>query len=406
MEPDVDVEPRTGPVDYLMALSESLAAVPVLGKRLTPFGTLVAAGLWVGGRAPGIASAAIKGMFVPRQSTRDEQPSPTTAQVCADALRDIVPAARLDIDWPRPGRLPPVLSYRRNRRRYLWRESVRYGDSSEQVLDFWRRPGPLATSAPVLIFVPGGGWVHGRRALQGDALLSHLAERGWVCLSINYRVSPRNRWPRHLSDVKTAVAWARANADTFGGDSDFVAIAGASAGGHLAALVGLTAGDRSLEADLPAHADTSVDAVVGIYGRYDWEDRSTAERRRFMDFIERVVVRKRHDRHRELFRAASPIARTGPHAPPFLMVHGTADTIIPVAQAAAFADRLRATSQAPVGYLELPGAHHGFDVTDGARTPAAVTAIGIFLDEAHRSYRLGRKRSGTGKHGDQTARRR
>lgn len=343
---------------------------------------------------------------MPRRGTRAEQPSKTTAQVCADALRDIVPATRLDIDWPAPGRLPPVLSHHRNRRRYLYRESVSYGNSPEQVLDIWRRPGPLATSAPTLIFVPGGGWVHGRRTLQGDALLSHLAERGWVCLSIDYRVSPRHRWPRHLNDVKNAVSWARANADTFGGDSDFVAIAGASAGGHLAALAGLTAGDRSLEADLPADADTSVNAVVGIYGRYDWEDRSTAERRRFIDFIERVVVRKRHDRNRELFRAASPIARTGPHAPPFLVVHGTADTIIPVAQAAAFADSLRATSQAAVAYLELPGAHHGFDVTDGARTPAAVTAIGIFLSEAHRSYRLGRKQSGKGEHSDQTARRR
>lgn len=406
MEPDVDVEPRTGPVDYLMAVSESLAAVPVIGKRLTPLGTLVAAGLWVGGRAPGIASAAVKGMFMPRHGARDEQPNKRTEQVCADALRDIVPPARLDIEWPTPGRLPPVLSHHRNRRRYLYRASVGYGDSPEQVLDVWRRPGPLPMSAPVLIFVPGGGWVHGRRALQGDALLSHLAERGWLCLSIDYRVSPRNRWPRQLKDVKTAVAWARANADTFGGDGDFVAIAGASAGGHLAALVGLTAGDPILQADLPPEADTSVDAVVGIYGRYDWEDRSTAERRRFMDFIERVVVRKRHDRHRELFRAASPIARTGPHAPPFLVVHGTADTIIPVAQAAAFADRLRATSQAAVGYLELPGADHGFDVTDGARTPAAVTAIGIFLGEAHRSYRLGRNKSGIGKHGEQTARRR
>lgn len=404
MEPDVDVEQRTGPVDYLMALSESLAAVPVVGKRLTPLGTLVAAGLWVGGRAPGIASAAVKGMFVPRRGARDEQPSKSAAQACVNALQDVVAAERLDIDWPAPGRLPPVLSYHRNRRRYLYRASVSYGDSPEQVLDIWRRPGPLAMSAPVLIFVPGGGWVHGRRALQGDALLSHLADQGWLCLSIDYRVSPRNRWPRHLNDVKTAVAWARANADTFGGDGDFVAIAGASAGGHLAALVGLSAGDRRLQADLSPDADTSVDAVVGIYGRYDWEDRSTPERRRFMDFIERVVVRKRHDRYRELFRAASPIARVGPHAPPFLVVHGTADTIIPVAQAVAFVDALRATSRAPVAYLELPGAHHGFDMTDGARTPSTVTAIGIFLGEVHRSYRLGRKQSG--KHGNHTARRR
>ena len=87
-----------------------------------------------------------------------------------------------------------------------------------------------------MIFVPGGAWVHGSRIMQGYALMSHLAEQGWVCLSIDYRVSPSNRWPRHMTDVKAAIAWARANVDRFGGDRDFVAIAGCSAGGHLAAL--------------------------------------------------------------------------------------------------------------------------------------------------------------------------
>jgi acetyl esterase/lipase len=196
-----------------------------------------------------------------------------------------------------------------------------------------------------------------------------------VCLSIDYRVAPRHPWPQHLNDVRAAIAWARANADGFGGDPGCLALAGASAGGHLAAVAGLTGEDP-------------VAAVVGIYGRYDWEDRSTPERKRFMNFIERAVVKKRYDGNRELFQSASPIALAGPHAPAFLVVHGTADTIIPVAQAVAFADRLRATSLAAVGYLELPGAHHGFDMTDGARTPAVVTAIGLFLDEVCRPQSL------------------
>jgi acetyl esterase/lipase len=69
--------------------------------------------------------------------------------------------------------------------------------------------------------------------LQGYALMAELAAQGWVCLSIGYRVSPRHRWPRHVMDVKAAVAWARANVQHFGGDPNFVAIAGCSAGGHL-----------------------------------------------------------------------------------------------------------------------------------------------------------------------------
>ena len=70
-----------------------------------------------------------------------------------------------------------------------------------------------------------GIWVHGSRILQGYALMSHLAEKGWVCLSIDYRVAPHHRWPQHINDVKAAIAWARANVDRFGGDRNFVAVA-------------------------------------------------------------------------------------------------------------------------------------------------------------------------------------
>ncbi|HTM85959.1 MAG TPA: alpha/beta hydrolase, partial [Mycobacterium sp.] len=262
--------------------------------------------------------------------------------------------------------------------------AVRYGNLPTQVLDVWRRRDLPAGPAPVLIFVPGGAWVHGSRTLQGYALMAHLAQQGWVCLSIDYRVAPHNPWPSHIVDVKTAIAWARANVDKFGGDRSFVAVAGASAGGHLAALAGLTGNDPELAADLPDGADTSVDAVVPIYGRYDWQDRSTAEREQFVNFLERIVVKKSIRRHPDLFRQASPIARVHVQAPPFLAVHGSRDTVIPVAQARSFVQELSSVSRAEVSYLELPGAGHGFDMTDGARTGTTVTAIGLFLNEIHR----------------------
>jgi len=262
---------------------------------------------------------------------------------------------------------------------------VRYGSHPTQRLDVWRRRHLPAEPAPVLVFVPGGAWVHGSRLLQGYALMSHLAAKGWVCLSIDYRVAPHHRWPNHINDVKAAIAWARANVDRFGGDRDFVAVAGCSAGGHLAALAGLTADDPDYQQHLPEGSDTSVDAVVGIYGRYDWEDRSTAERERFVDFLERVVVNKRQNRHGEVFRKASPIAQVHPDAPPFLVVHGSADTVIPVEQARGFVERLRAVSRSPVSFIELPGAGHGFDMIDGARTGSTATAIGLFLNQIHRN---------------------
>ena len=81
-----------------------------------------------------------------------------------------------------------------------------------------------------------------------------------------------------------------------------------------------------------------------------------------------MVVKRKIDRHPEIFRKASPIAQIHPDAPPFLVIHGSGDSVIPVAQARSFVERLRAVSRSVVSYIELPGAGHGFDMTDGART--------------------------------------
>ncbi|MFN3003830.1 alpha/beta hydrolase fold domain-containing protein [Mycolicibacterium wolinskyi] len=380
------------PADHMLALSVASASLPVVGKHLEPLGAMAAMSVWGFRHMPDFVAASARSWLAPdpaglRKADRDK-----TNSVARQALQNLVAAADLAIDWPAPQSMPPLWNTIAHRRS-VYRTSVRYGDSPSQLLDVWR-PKDLPTEpAPVLIFVPGGAWVHGSRMLQGYALMSHLAQQGWVCLSIDYRVAPHHRWPRHITDVKAAIAWARANVDKFGGDRNFVAIAGCSAGGHLAALAGLTPNHPDLQGDLSESSDTTVDAVVGIYGRYDWEDRSTAERVRFVDFLERVVVKRKIDRHPEIFRLASPIAQIHPDAPPFLVVHGTADTVIPVAQARSFVDRLKAVSRAPVGYVELPGAGHAFDMTDGARTGAMATAIGLFLNEIHRNRTIDRTKA-------------
>ena len=380
---------RAGPLDYALAFSDVCAALPVVGRHLRPMGTLTAVAAWGSRHVPtAIASLLSGGLAVPTgRAGRSEAARlrTQTNEAAAAALAGLV-GDHTTVTWPGPDRLPPVLQAGAQRRRFLYRTGVRYGAAADQLLDVWRRadlpPGP----APVLVFVHGGGWIHGGRQLQGYALMSHLAERGWVCLSVNYRVAPQHRWPRHIQDVKAAVAWARANVDRFGGDRAFVAIAGVSAGGHLAALTGLSADDADLGAELAPSADSSVDAVVGVYGRYDWADRSTRERDEFVGFLERIVVRKRLATHPQIFEQASPIARVRPDAPPFLVVHGSADSVIPVAQARAFVERLRGVSASQVGHLELPGAGHGFDLIDRWRTRGAVTAIGAFLDEVHRRH--------------------
>ncbi|MGZ5363733.1 MAG: alpha/beta hydrolase fold domain-containing protein [Mycobacterium sp.] len=378
---------NAGPSDYMLAMSVASASLPVIGKHLEPLGAATAMSVWGARHLPDLLGATAKSWLSPGNAELRRSERDSTHAVSRAALRGIVNAKDLDIEWPAPEGVPPLWKLREHRRN-VHRTSVQYGPRPSQLLDVWRREDLPAEPAPVLIFVPGGAWVHGSRLLQGYALMSHLAELGWVCVSIDYRVAPHHTWPSHITDVKTAIAWARANVDKFGGDRNFVTIGGTSAGGHLAALAGLTANDPEMQSELPEGSDTSVDAVVGIYGRYDWEDRSTAERARFVDFLERVVVKRRLAKHPDIYRRASPIARVHAQAPPFLVVHGTGDSVIPVAQARSFVERLRAVSHSVVGYVELPGAGHAFDMIDGARTGSASTAIGLFLNQIHRSRSL------------------
>ena len=374
-----------GPSDYLLAMSVAATSLPVVGRHLEPLGGVTAMSIWGVRHAPDFVGAAVRSWFTPGIGEQRKRDRDMTSEIVRDALRGVVAPDALEGDWPAPESTPPVWKAFEHRRS-IYRSSVRYGDDPAQLLDVWR-PKDLPTQpAPVLIFVPGGAWVHGSRIIQGYALMSHLASLGWVCLSIDYRVAPNHAWPQHITDVKAAIAWARANVDKFGGDRNFVAIAGTSAGGHLSALAGLTPNDPEYDACLPEGSDTSVDAVVGIYGRYDWEDRSTVERARFVDFLERVVVKRRIAKKPEIFRNASPIARVRPDAPPFLVVHGGGDTVIPVKQARDFVERLRGVSRSVVSYAELPGAGHGFDMTDGARTGSMATAIGLFLNQVRRNH--------------------
>ena len=184
------------------------------------------------------------------------------------------------------------------RRRYVEKaDTVRYGPHPRvNFADIWRRRDlPRDGKAPVLLQVPGGAWAIGMRRPQAYPLLSHLAERGWVCVSIDYRVSPRHTWPDHIVDVKRALAWIKENIAEYGGDPDFVAITGGSAGGHLCALAALTPDDPQYQPGFE-DADTSVVAAVPIYGRYDWFSTRGPGRWEFIaGSLQRFVVKKRFD---------------------------------------------------------------------------------------------------------------
>ena len=119
--------------------------------------------------------------------------------------------------------------------------------ASRHRLDVYKHRDTKA-GAPVLLQIHGGGWVISNKDQQGQPLMCHLAARGWVCVAINYRLSPKATWPDHIVDCKRALAWVREHIAEYGGDPDYVVVTGGSAGGHLSAMMGLTANDPAVPA--------------------------------------------------------------------------------------------------------------------------------------------------------------
>jgi acetyl esterase/lipase len=224
--------------------------------------------------------------------------------------------------------------------------------------------------------------VIGDKREQGKPMMFELVARGWVCVTVNYRLSPAATWPEHVVDCKRALAWVKEHIAEYGGDPAFVAVSGGSAGGHLCAHLALTAGDRSLQPGFE-ESDTSVQACVPFYGVMDLTG-SPAGSAIFgpgmLRMLEKSVMKTTEAEHPEVFRDASPTYRVHADAPPFFVLHGANDTLVPVETARAFVRRLRAVSRAPVAYAELPLAQHAFDVLASLRCQATTSAVGDFLE--------------------------
>jgi acetyl esterase/lipase len=257
-------------------------------------------------------------------------------------------------------------------------EFARLDDGTALRLDLFR-PARRAGPCPVLVFVHGGGWVIGYKEHQGLPLLYNLAAQGWLCVSVDYRLSPRATFPDHLIDVKRALAWVREHGAEHGADPSFVVVCGNSAGAHLAALAALTPNEPSYQPGFEA-VDTSVAGCVGLYGVYDFVDRDRLwPHRDGLRLIQRVVFKTTPERDPELYARASPLAQVRADAPPFLLLHGTLDCLAPVAGGRAFARALRAVSRNPVVWAEIPGGQHAFEVFHSPRADHALLGVFGFL---------------------------
>ncbi len=301
--------------------------------------------------------------------------------VSARAMRDALEGVVTDWAGLRVRRwrlLAPFAWHHRSVERMRNVEYARVGGHRLR-LDIYRprERGP-AVRRPAVLQIHGGAWVMGDKRSQGVPLLTHLAACGWVGFNVNYRLSPVATFPDHLIDLKRALAWIRAHADELGVDPGFIAVTGGSAGGHLAALMALTAGDPRYQPGFE-QADTSVQAAVPFYGIYDFTNRLGTHPRVFFRLLERYVVKAFLDEEPERYREASPLDHIRPDAPPFLIIHGDRDTLAPLADARLFARELAAVSRAPVIFAELRGAQHAFDVFVSPRSIPVIEAVERFL---------------------------
>jgi acetyl esterase/lipase len=251
-------------------------------------------------------------------------------------------------------------------------------------LDLYR-PRERAGSCPLLLQIHGGAWIAGDRKTQAVPLMHTLAARGWVCASVDYRLSPGATFPDHLVDVKRALAWLKQHGAEHGADPDFVVVTGGSAGGHLAALLALTPNDPAYQPGFE-HVDTRVQGCIPFYGVYDLTDRAgdwpnDGLRR----VLEKHVVKGSVEEEAETYERGSPLRRITPDAPPFFVIHGSGDTMVPIAHARRFRDRLREVSAERVLWAEVPGAQHAFESFWSARTAHAVDAAVRFAEALARS---------------------
>ncbi len=206
---------------------------------------------------------------------------------------------------------------------------------------------------PAVVIIHGGGWSGGDKGSAREINIgTTLAGHGYVAFSINYVLAAKNRpvWPQNLYDCKTAVRWLRKNADRLHIDAQHIGVIGGSAGGHLAAMLAVTDAKAGLDPPAP-YGDYScrVQAAVDLYGPID------------LTTFHLDMLPGTREKNPEIYRLASAGTYAAKDEPPILIVHGTADKVVPLEQSQRFAEILKKVG-APHEFIVVEGAPHSFDL--------------------------------------------
>ncbi len=219
---------------------------------------------------------------------------------------------------------------------------------------------PKVNNPPLLIYVHGGAW---RAGSKTDVPILKLLNHGFAIASVDYRLSTEAAFPAQVHDIKAAIRFLRAKAELYHLNAASVGIVGSSAGGHLAALVGVTNGHPALEGTVgqPLSQSSSVQCIVSLYGASNLQtilSQSTDIGLQMRVPALELLLGGQPDQKPELARLASPVAQLDSKDPPLLLIHGDADPQMPAAQSQEFEQAYKALSL-PVEYLVMPESKHG-----------------------------------------------
>jgi acetyl esterase/lipase len=249
-----------------------------------------------------------------------------------------------------------------------FQEGMVYGKGGDQdlKLDLARPKNAPAAKLPAIVMIHGGGWTAGdRRDFHG--LQFHLAQAGVVCVTVQYRLAPKSKFPAQVEDVKCAVRWLRAHADEFGVDPERIAALGASAGAHLAVMLAVTSDQSQLEgAGGNAGFSSKVVAAVGLAGPYDLtlayanSPRQRAQEGQAVRGMLEGFLGGTPAQVAEAYQVASPVSYVRKEVAPLFLCHGEQDPLVPVEQADVMVAKLREAG-AEVEYVKIPdGSHDSF----------------------------------------------
>lgn len=231
--------------------------------------------------------------------------------------------------------------------------------SAAQRLDVLRLKAPTDKPMPVLVFIHGGGWRAGDKRM-GLRKLVPFAEKGYFCASVNYRLTGEAAFPAQIHNCKCAIRFLRAHAREYNLDPSAIGVWGSSAGGHLVALLGTSGGVDELEGDGGwSDFSSSVQAVCDWFGPSDFRRFAQATARLTRQgSAEVTLLGGAVDEKMKKAVLASPVTHVSADDPPFLIMHGTDDPVVPYRQSLLLAEALRKV-QVPVELVPQKGAGHG-----------------------------------------------